>query len=195
MFIAIEKELLRNNINIEERKVLKLKEYWDLLLLHQRALHLFSRKDPNKELARQFYDIILLNVFLPEYEELIDAGSGAGFAGIILAILNEQRDYTLVERSEKKGNFLELVAVKLNLNNVRIFKGSIETFESDADVVVSKASCMRKLLEKRLINLVKVGGILVHFTAVPLPSPYKNFPFFNPFREKEAYLSVVERVT
>lgn len=194
MFSEFKDYVVKNNVGINDAAFLKLKEYWDFLLLHNKALHLFSRKEPEEELKRQFYDVVLLNVFLPEYKELIDAGSGAGFVGIILAILNSKKSYILVERSKKKSNFLKMMALKLNLLNVKIFEGDIGSFNSEVDVVVSKASCMVDLLERRLGYLVKKGGILAHYTNTPMPFPYKNYLFYNPFRKNNSYISVIERV-
>ncbi len=194
MFDELLEELRKNNIMLKDIALSKLRKYWDLLLRYNKSIHLFSRKFEEQELKKQFYDIILLNVFLPDYKELVDAGSGAGFVGIILALLNPQRNYILIERSARKGNFLRIAGLKLNLENVRVLKQDIEEFESEADVVVSKASCMRDLLEKRLVSILRVGGILVHFASSPLPPPYENYPYTSPFRNNISYLAVLERV-
>lgn len=193
-FEKLKKEIILNRFGIDDNKVLKLKEYWDILLFFEDTIHLFSKKRQKEELNRQFYDIILLNVFLPDYKKLIDAGAGAGFVGIILSILNPEKSFFLVERSKKKTDFLELASIRLNLTNVNIFQKDMKDFVFNADVVVSKASCMRRLLESKLEHLVRVGGILVHFTNAPLPAPYKNYPFKNTFRDNISYLSVLERV-
>ncbi len=187
-------KLAENNIEFDRKRILKLKEYWDLLVDYNNTVHLFSKRGGEAELAKQFYDVILLDVFLPEYEELIDAGSGAGFVGIILAILNQYRSFILVERSKKKAVFLENTALKIGLGNVDIRGSDITELEFEADVLVSKASCMRDILETNLMNFVKVGGIFVHFSTAQLPPPYKNYMFRNPFRNRSIYLSVLERV-
>jgi len=194
MFEELKRAFQRNHLDIEEGKILKLKEYWDILIFYQNRMHLFSKKSPKEELARQFFDIVLLDIFLPNYKELVDAGAGAGFVGIILSILNPKRHYTLVERSKKKADFLEVVSIKLDISNIDIFVGDLEYFNSEVDAVVSKASCMRGLLEMKLMELIRVGGILVHFSKDPLPLPYKNYPFKNQFRDNMTYLSVLERV-
>ncbi len=194
MFEAFLSKLLEDGIKIEKDKANLLRNYWELLKLYNTTMHLFSRKQVEKELARQFYDIILLNVFLPKYKKLIDAGAGAGFAGIILSILNEESEHVLVERAKKKKTFLEMAILKLSLKNAVPIGGDISSLSFSADVVVSKASCMREILENRLSSYVRVGGFLVHFSAHKLPPPYKNYEFRNPFRSSSSYLSVLERV-
>ena len=194
MFDDFIRTAIENNIDIDRKKESKLREYWELLRFYNTSMHLFSKKDVELELSRQFYDILLLNVFLLEYDELIDAGAGAGFAGLILAILNEEKNFILVERSQKKASFLEMAALKLALKNVEIKKDDIESLEFNSDIVVSKASCMREILETNLMNYVRVGGLLIHFSAHKLLSPYKNYEFKNPFRDSIMYLSVLERV-
>ena len=194
MFSDFIKTLRESNIEFDEKKKVKLREYWDLLKLYNNSIHLFSKKNMDMELARQFYDVVLLNIFLPDYDELIDAGSGAGFVGIILSILNEERNFSLVERAKKKASFLEMAKLKLGLTNVEIVEDDITSRSFSSDIVVSKASCMREVLEANLPEYVKVGGLLVHFSAHKLSYPYKNYEFRNPFRSSVMYISVLERV-
>lgn len=194
MFDTFLSKLLEDGIKIDDDKVKHLRNYWELLKIYNNTMHLFSKKQVEKELARQFYDIVLLNVFLPKYKKLIDAGAGAGFAGIILSILNEGSEHVLVERAKKKKAFLEMVILKLGLKNAVPVGEDIGSLSFNADVVISKASCMRKMLENSLASYVKVGGILVHFSAHKLSPPYKNYEFRNPFRSSASYLSVLERV-
>ena len=75
-------------------------------------------------------------------ESLLDIGTGAGFPGIIIKILNPKQEVTLIESNRKKFLFLKEVAdqleIELNIINDRIEKFKIlnnKTF----DVIVSRA--------------------------------------------------------
>jgi 16S rRNA (guanine527-N7)-methyltransferase len=62
---------------------------------------------------------------------LADAGTGAGFPGIIAAILNEKIKVTLIESNGKKANFLNSVIGKLKLNNAAVIQSRSEECSRD----------------------------------------------------------------
>src|ERR1700729_1350522 len=49
-----------------------------------------------------------------------DVGTGAGFPGLVLAIVNPQRRFTLIEATGKKARFVEQTTERLGLDNVLI---------------------------------------------------------------------------
>ena len=57
---------------------------------------------------------------LPDSLQRVDFGSGNGSPGLILALLDSNHHYILVERSGKKRAFLDYAARHLNLTNVSI---------------------------------------------------------------------------
>ena len=54
---------------------------------------------------------------------IADVGTGAGFPGLPLAIVNPQRRFTLIEATGKKARFVEQTAQRLGCGNVEV--GSI----------------------------------------------------------------------
>ena len=111
---------------------LKLKTYFPnltkiqikkLCLYHQELLrfkNLFlSKKDPKKELARLMMDGVTSSLLLLKHlspQSMMDVGSGAGFPGILLAILSSKNFHLiLVEPSLKKVEFLKHTRKVLNL--------------------------------------------------------------------------------
>lgn len=75
---------------------------------------------------RHFADSAQLADVLPRDTEVIDLGSGAGFPGVVLAILGWR--VTCIESIGKKVAFLNAVRSELNLENLTIFHGRVETF-------------------------------------------------------------------
>src|ERR1700676_528005 len=49
-----------------------------------------------------------------------DIGTGAGFPGLPLAVVNPQRRFTLVEATGKKARFVERTALLLGCDNVQV---------------------------------------------------------------------------
>ena len=82
----------------------------------------------------------------------IDVGSGAGFPGLVVALLLRDRkiacDLVLVEKNPKKGFFLNEVIRKLNLS-VEVVNDSIDTLEPlNADILTARAfSELNNLIE------------------------------------------------
>ena len=76
--------------------------------------------------TRHFADCAQLADVLPKDVKIIDLGSGAGFPGIVLAILGW--NVTCIESIGKKVNFLSAVKQELNLNNLTIYHGRVEDY-------------------------------------------------------------------
>jgi 16S rRNA (guanine527-N7)-methyltransferase len=84
---------------------------------------------------RHFYDSAQLAPLIPpEARTLADLGSGAGFPGLVLAILLPHLSVTLFEATHKKADFLQTVAAQLALSvevrNSRIEAGPRQVFDA-----------------------------------------------------------------
>jgi len=76
--------------------------------------------------TRHIADSAQLADILPRDVEIIDLGSGAGFPGIVLAILGWR--VTCIESIGKKVAFLSAVKEDLGLDNLTIYHGRVEEF-------------------------------------------------------------------
>jgi 16S rRNA (guanine527-N7)-methyltransferase len=83
-------------------------------------------------------------------------GSGAGFPGIPLAIVEPRRHFTLIESTGKKCRFLEHVRDALELKNVEVVQSRAESYKPEVrfDTVLARAV-------GPVADLVKVAGPLV----------------------------------
>ena len=76
--------------------------------------------------TRHFADSAQLADVLPHDVNIIDLGSGAGFPGVVLAILGW--NVTCIESIGKKVSFLNALKDELNLANLTIYHGRVEDF-------------------------------------------------------------------
>ncbi len=76
--------------------------------------------------TRHIADSAQLADTLPHDTEIIDLGSGAGFPGVVLAILGWH--VTCIESIGKKVAFLNTLKQELDLPNLEIFHGRVEDF-------------------------------------------------------------------
>ncbi len=74
-------------------------------------------------------------------ERLADVGTGAGFPGLVLGIVNPQRRFTLIEATGKKARFVEQTAQRIGCGNVLVVNSRAETYRPFElfDTVVARA--------------------------------------------------------
>ena len=104
----------------------KFDSYAEMLRDWSTRINLVAPSTLNNIENRHFADSAQLADFIPLGTEIIDMGSGAGFPGVVLAILGYR--VTCVESIGKKAGFLNAVREKLNLENLTIYHGRLEDF-------------------------------------------------------------------
>ncbi|GAB6052437.1 16S rRNA (guanine(527)-N(7))-methyltransferase RsmG [Magnetospira thiophila] len=138
-----------------------LETYLALLIKWQERINLVSRATLNDPWRRHFLDSAQLAPYLPDGERtLVDLGSGAGFPGLVLAILTG-RPFHLVESDQRKGIFMREVA-RATGAPVTVHTARIESLPAlQADVITSRALApLPQLIELSRPHLKKGGFLL-----------------------------------
>ena len=125
--------------NVSRETYDKLRIYEKTLIKWQGSINLISKSTINDIWVRHFLDSAQLFPITKDIEgNIFDFGSGAGFPGLILAIMGH-KNITLVESDQKKCTFLREVA-RLSETDVSILHSRIENLEfRKVDLVVSRA--------------------------------------------------------
>jgi 16S rRNA (guanine527-N7)-methyltransferase len=92
-----------------------------------KQFNLTAIRDRPGMLTKHVLDSLSIQPYL-RGERLADVGTGAGFPGLALAIVNPQRRFTLIEATGKKARFVEQTAERLGLANVLIVNSRAETY-------------------------------------------------------------------
>ena len=116
--------------------------------------------------------LALINV-LPDFEKLVDLGSGAGFPGLPIAILFPGRTVVSVEARSRRVSFQKTVIRELALENVTILLGRMESLDPVlADGVVAQAVAPpERILDLMLPWCVDGGWLAIPGSADSLSSP------------------------
>jgi 16S rRNA (guanine527-N7)-methyltransferase len=99
----------------------------DELELGNAQFNLTAIRDRLGMLRKHVLDSLSLEPYL-HGGRVADVGTGAGFPGLPLAIVNPQRRFTLIEATGKKARFTERVALQLGCENVQVVHGRAESY-------------------------------------------------------------------
>lgn len=128
-------------INLSDSQVDLFEIYAALLINWGRKINLTAILDMDKIIAYHFLDSLALVSQLPISvgTTLVDVGSGAGFPGVICALIRPELRVTLVEKVHKKTVFLSELKRQLGLDYV-IVADQIENLSEKFNLVVSRAT-------------------------------------------------------
>jgi 16S rRNA (guanine527-N7)-methyltransferase len=142
-------------LDLDEAQLAKLVRHLDLLDEWNARFNLTAIRDRPSQLTKHLLDSLTVQPWL-RGERIADVGSGAGFPGIPLAVVEPHRHFTLVESTGKKCRFLEHVRDELALANVEVVQSRAESYKPEVrfDTVIARAV-------GPVGDLVKVAGALV----------------------------------
>ena len=150
---------------VSRETITSLKKYENKLIIANKKLNLIGKSTLNDIWKRHFLDSVQVIDFIDKNSKtLVDLGSGAGFPGLVLAIVLKDRKIPLkiklIEKSPKKVKFLKNLIDELHLNveviNQNIFE---ESKKLSDDVFVARAfkplKIILQLIHKKAKNLKK----------------------------------------
>lgn len=151
-------------LEIAVEQIQQFYQYMDLLIDWNNRINLTAITNPDEIILKHFIDSLTINSKITRGAKIVDVGTGAGFPGIPLAIVNNSLKITLVDSLNKRLIFLQEVVNRLNLNNIEIVHARVEEFGQNKkyrekfDYATSRAVANLSTLAEYLIPLVKVDG-------------------------------------
>ena len=118
---AVQIDAFNRFTQVSRETIISLKKYENMLIEANKSLNLVGKSTIKEIWYRHFLDSVQVIDFIDKNDKsLIDIGSGAGFPGLILAIVAKDRKFPLkiklIEKSPKKIKFLKEINSELNLN-------------------------------------------------------------------------------
>ncbi|MDP2871273.1 MAG: 16S rRNA (guanine(527)-N(7))-methyltransferase RsmG [Bacillota bacterium] len=147
-----------------------LSEYANMVLEWNDRAGLTTIVDPAQMAAKHFLDSLLC-LRSPAWASsrlVVDVGSGAGFPGLVLALAEPERRYTLVEANAKRCAFLRLAAGAL-CANVEVVQDRAEEYarlrggagRERFDAGLARAVAPLGVSCELVLPLIRVGGSFV----------------------------------
>lgn len=155
-------------IDVSEKQCKKFFEYMKLLIEWNEKINLTAIVEPGQVITKHFLDsLTILNYIGTKQQKIIDVGTGAGFPGIPIKIMDDLSEITLIDSLNKRINFLQEVINKNYLKNIRAIHGRAEDFGQDKlyrekyDVCVARAVAPMNILVEYLLPFARVNGICI----------------------------------
>ena len=135
-----------NDLNVSRETFLDFENYISLILEKNKKINIIGQNTASKNSiierhiidSAQIIDFVDLNC-----NTTTDLGSGAGFPGIIVAIIlknmKNKMNVNLYEKSYHKSHFLKNVSTKLNLKTEVIQKNIFEEKKLETGTIMSRA--------------------------------------------------------
>ncbi len=133
------REVLAAQTNVSRETLEKFDIYAERLVKWNRAINLVAKPTLDSLWDRHFLDSAQLLEYIPNnVKSWIDLGSGAGFPGLVIAIMRPDIAVTLVESDRRKSVFLTETARACNVD-VTVLAERVEKIDLKADVVSARA--------------------------------------------------------
>jgi 16S rRNA (guanine527-N7)-methyltransferase len=152
---------LGEKIKLSDVQIAQLTKYAALLKEWNEKINLTSITEEGEVVEKHFLDCLIPAKALSiDGKACADLGTGAGFPGLVWAIVFPTCQMTLVEATTKKCTFLAEVVKQLDLKNVRILNHRAEELnnKNQFDIVVARALAPLPILLELAIPLLKVHG-------------------------------------
>jgi 16S rRNA (guanine527-N7)-methyltransferase len=128
-------------VELDQSQLAILWRYGCMLRDRNEHVNLTSIVSPEGILTLHMLDSLTLAPHLGEAQRIIDVGTGGGFPGIPLAVACPQRQFTLIDGTQKKIRFVAESAAALDIRNVQAVAARAENYpgEKQFDAVVLRA--------------------------------------------------------
>ena len=186
-----------SSMNLTDTQVSQADKYLDQILKWNKTRNLVSRNLRKSDLAEHFLDCAVLQKHLMP-GSVIDLGTGSGFPGICLGIIDPNRELTLVDSNRKKTSFLIHIKNELGLNSVSIKNSRVEEIKQINEInIVCRAfkepATLLKSLENKISKKNKIILMVSEKEAPPVPGfdiDYKESEASKILGKKRGFLEI-----
>lgn len=156
-------------MDFTEEQYSKFIRYMKLIQEWNKKINLTAITEDEDIIKKHFIDCMkaFKSEELKKAKTVIDVGTGAGFPGIPIAIMDESKEICLLDSLNKRINFLNAVKAELDLKNVNAVHSRAEDgarkpeLRENFDVATSRAVANMAVLSEYCLPYVKLGGSFI----------------------------------
>jgi 16S rRNA (guanine527-N7)-methyltransferase len=158
-----------SHLSLTSDQAAAMESFADFVLTFNQHTNLTAITDPNEFVIKHIEDsLALLQEVDFKNKKVLDVGTGAGFPGIVLLIMEPTIQLTLLEATNKKVVFLEQALAHLGRQATVVHDRAelwIQHQREAFDVVTARAVAPLPLLVEWCVPYVKVGGQFIAMKA------------------------------
>ncbi len=169
-------------IDLAEQTVEAFDLYLRELLKWNEKMNLTAIRSEKGIVLKHFLDSLSVFPHLPKISSLLDIGSGAGFPGIPLKMIQPPLEITLIDSVRKKVDFQNHVIRTLGLKGIEAIHGRVqdreilESLRGRFDAVIARAFSDLNTLLLLSFPFLKKGGILLAMKGEGAGKELKRLP-------------------
>lgn len=147
-------------IELTEPQQQALLAYLQLLIKWNKAYNLTAIRVPERMVGLHLLDSLAIHPHIEDANNIIDVGTGAGLPGVVLAIMNPDKKFTLLDSNGKKTRFLVQTKADLKLDNLTVVNDRVEAYQPPQlfDMIISRAFASLADMTRWCKHLLAEGG-------------------------------------
>ena len=169
--------------------------YLDLIVQWNAVAGLVAKGDLDCLESIHVQDSLSLRPLVDTSRSHLDIGSGGGFPAIPLAIYAPETEFTLVERNQKRCNFLKHVALALSLENVQVLETDIRAMDevSSFETLTARAVSSPHQIWQWCRQFLTPQGTYLAQTGNAIDEPFTRGEVVNQHPTARGWLTQVRR--
>ena len=172
--MSLKNILEQNNLNLEDVFYKDIEIFIELLKKWGKV-HNLSGSLKDEDIYENILDSLFPLRFIENFDSFADIGTGAGYPGLIIAILKKDKKAYLVEPRVKRVAFLNFVKASLSLQKLTILQKRVEEVEDlKVDLITSRAVTNTKLLLDITKNIKKSNSSYLFYKGSMLENELED---------------------
>ena len=155
------------NLDFSKEQIKNFYNYMIGVLEWNDKINVTAITDEKMFIVKHFVDSLAINKFLAQAKSIIDIGTGGGFPGIPLKIMNYDKKVTLIDSVNKKLNVIRDITKDMDLGELEILHSRAEDLASKQeyretyDIATTRAVSNFSTILEYMLPFIKVGGYAI----------------------------------
>lgn len=160
-------EIKNNELEVTENQINQFYNYMIGIIEWNAKINVTAITDEKMFIVKHFIDSLTINKYINTSKSLIDIGTGAGFPGIPLKVMNPNTKITLIDSVNKKLNVIRDLSLKIGLENLEIIHTRAEDlaqkkeYREMYDIATTRAVSNVSTIVEYMLPFVKVNGLAI----------------------------------